>query len=31
MIRTIKGRRHDVIDIYAPDGEQHHDLELQMS
>ena len=31
MIRTIIGRRHDVIDIYAPDGEQHNDLGLQLS
>lgn len=31
MIRTIKGRRYDVIDIYAPDGEKRHDLELRMS
>ena len=31
MIRTIVGRRHDVIDIYAPDGEQHNDLGLQLS
>ena len=29
MVRTVKGRRHDVIDIYAPSGEQHHGLELR--
>jgi len=31
MIRTIKGRRHDVIDIYAPSSEQHRELELRRS
>lgn len=31
MIRTIVGRRHDVIDIYAPAGEKHHDAEVQLS
>ena len=29
MIRTIKGRRHDVIDIYASSVEEHNDLELR--
>jgi predicted nucleic acid-binding Zn ribbon protein len=29
MIRTLKGRRHDVIHIYAPDGEGRHGLELK--
>lgn len=29
MIRTIVGRRHDVIDIYAPNGEEHQDLKLK--
>lgn len=30
MIRTIVGRRHDVIHLYAPDGEEHyHDMELR--
>lgn len=23
MIRTIKGRRHDTIDLYAPRGQEH--------
>ena len=31
MIRTIVGRRHDVIDIYAPAGEKHQDAEVQLS
>jgi len=26
MIRTIKGRRHDTIDLYAP-NDQEHDLQ----
>ena len=26
MVRTIKGRRHDTIDLYAP-REQEHDLQ----
>ena len=25
MVRTVKGRRHDVIDIYAPDGQERYD------
>lgn len=29
MVRTIVGRRHDVIDIYAPSGQKHNDLELR--
>ena len=29
MVRTIVGRRHDVIDIYAPSGQEHNDLELR--
>ena len=28
MVRTVVGRRHDVIDIYAPIGMEHSDLEL---
>lgn len=28
MIRTIMGRRHDVIDVYAPDGEEHYDQDM---
>lgn len=31
MIRTIKGRRHDVIDIFAPEGEQHHTSKMHLS
>ena len=31
MIRTIAGRRHDVIDIYAPENEQHYEFALRMS
>ena len=30
MIRTVAGRRHDVIDIYAPNGEERKDLELRI-
>ena len=30
MIRTVVGRRHDVIDIYAPNGEERKDLELRI-
>lgn len=29
MVRTLKGRRHDVIDIYAPDEEELYDLSLR--
>ena len=30
MVRTVKGRRHDVIDLYAPDGQARlDDLELR--
>ena len=29
MVRTIKGRRHDVLDIYAPAGMEHTDLTLR--
>ena len=30
MVRTVKGRRHDVIDLYAPDGQERlDDLELR--
>ena len=30
MVRTLKGRRHDVIDLYAPDGQERLDgLELR--
>lgn len=29
MTRTIMGRRHDVIDVYAPDGEEHYDAEMR--
>lgn len=29
MVRTVVGRRHDVIDIYAPIGMEHSDLELR--
>ena len=29
MTRTLLGRRHDVIDVYAPTGNRHHDLELR--
>ena len=25
MVRTMKGRRHDVIDLYAPDGQERFD------
>lgn len=31
MIRTIESRRHDVIDIYAPKGIEHNELELRRS
>ena len=30
MIRTVVGRRHDVIDIYAPNSEERKDLELRI-
>ena len=30
MVRTVVGRRHDVIDIYAPIGMEHSDLELSI-
>ena len=29
MVRTVVGRRHDVIDIYAPTGMEHTDLSLR--
>ena len=29
MVRTVVGRRHDVIDIYAPTGMEHTDLSLK--
>ncbi len=30
MVRTVKGRRHDVIDLYAPEGQERlDDLELR--
>ena len=29
MVRTVVGRRHDVIDIYAPTGMEHTDLTLR--
>ena len=29
MIRTIMGRRHDVIDVYAPEGEEHCDQDMR--
>ena len=29
MVRTRVGRRHDVIDFYAPSGQEHNDLELR--
>lgn len=29
MIRTIESRRHDIIDIYAPKGVEHNELELR--
>lgn len=30
MVRTVKGRRHDVIDLFAPDGQERlDDLELR--
>ena len=28
MVRTVVGRRHDVIDIYEPIGMEHSDLEF---
>ena len=28
MVRTVVSRRHDVIDMYAPAGMEHSDLEL---
>ena len=30
MIRTVVGRRHDEIDISAPNGEERKDLELRI-
>ena len=30
MIRTVVGRRHDVNDIYAPNGEERKGLELRI-
>ena len=30
MIRTVVGRRHDVIDIYDQNGEERKDLELRI-
>ena len=29
MVRTIVSRRHDVIDVYAPNGENLQDLDLR--
>ena len=29
MVRTMKSRRHDVIDVYAPDEEEQYDLSLR--
>lgn len=29
MVRTVVSRRHDVIDMYAPAGMEHSDLELR--
>ena len=29
MVRTLGGRRHDVIDVYPPDGEERYDLKLR--
>ena len=29
MVRTLCGRRHDVIDVYPPDGEERYDLKLR--
>ena len=29
MVRTVVGRRHDVIDMYAPSGMEHSELELR--
>ena len=28
-VRTVVSRRHDVIDMYAPAGMEHSDLELR--
>lgn len=25
MVRTVKGRRHDSIEVYAPAGYEHYD------
>ena len=30
MVRTIMGRRHDVIDLYAPEGEECYDYEMEV-
>lgn len=30
MARTIVGRRHDVIDLYAPEGEELYDYEMEI-
>lgn len=29
MVRTVKGRRHDVIDMFAPPGLEHTELKLR--
>ena len=29
MVRTLVGRRHDQIDIYAPRGEERRELDLR--
>ncbi len=29
MVRTLCGRRHDVIDVYPLDGEERYDLKLR--
>ena len=29
MVRTVVGRRHDVIDMFAPSGMEHSELELR--
>ena len=29
MVRTVVSRRHDVIDMFAPSGMEHSELELR--
>ena len=29
MVRTIIGRKHDIIDLYAPNGQKHPELKVQ--